>query len=142
MKINGIECTFHHVGIPTTEPKPDERFTERFGMYTSDSPCQSVRIQWHRFDANSSLHPLIRAVPHVALKVTDLEGAIAGSNLLLAPYEPIPGFRVAIIEDGGCPIELVQTSLDDRELWKRAGSGQNPRKTSVQSGDVSPLIAR
>jgi hypothetical protein len=93
-------------------------------MYTSDSPCKSVRIQWHRFDARSSLHPLIRAVPHVALKTTDLEGAIAGYNLLLAPYEPIPGFRVAIIEDGDCPIERVQTSLDDAELWKHARSGQ------------------
>lgn len=100
MKINGIECTLHHMGIPTAEPRPDERFSERFGMYTSDSPCESVRIQWHRFDANSSLHPLIRNVPHVALKVADLEAAIAGYNLLLAPYEPIPGFRVAIIEDG------------------------------------------
>jgi hypothetical protein len=120
MQINGIECTFHHMGIPTTEARPDERFSERFGMYTSDSPCGSVRIQWHRFDANSSLHPLIRTVPHVALKVANLEAAIAGYNVLLAPYEPIPGFRVAIIEDSGCPIELVQTSLDDAELWERA----------------------
>ena len=122
MKINGIECTFHHVGIPTTEPKPDERFSERFRMYTSDSSCKSVRIQWHRFDEDSSLDPLIRTVPHVAFKVTDLEAAIAGYSLLLAPYEPIEGFRVAIIEDGGCPIELVETSLDDRELWRRAES--------------------
>jgi len=34
MKINGIECAFHRMGIPTTEPKPDERFSERFGTYT------------------------------------------------------------------------------------------------------------
>ena len=74
MKINEIECTFHHMGIPTTEPKPDERFSELFGMYTSDSPCKTLRIQWHRFDGNSSLHPLIRTVPHVALKVADLGG--------------------------------------------------------------------
>lgn len=124
MKINGIECTFHHLGIPTTEPQPGERFSARFGMHTSDSRCESVRIQWHRFDTNSSLHPLIRALPHVALRVADLEAAIVGYNVLLAPYEPIPGFRAAIIEDGGCPIELVQTSLEDAELWKRAIDGQ------------------
>jgi hypothetical protein len=56
----------------------------------------------------------------------NLEAAIAGYNLLLAPYEPIPGFRVAVIEDSGCPIELVQTSLDDAELWKCAGRRQTP----------------
>ena len=94
------------------------------------APARISAIQWHRFDACSSLHPLIRAVPHVALKTNDLEGAIAGYNLLLAPYEPIPGFRVAIIEDGGCPIELVQTSLDDAELWKRADTGHRPLKVT------------
>jgi hypothetical protein len=131
MRINGVECIFHHMGIPTTEPKPGERFSERFGMHTSDSPCQSIRIQWHRFDANSSLHPLIRTVPHIALKVDDLDGAIAGFNLLLGPYEPIPGFRVAIIEDGGCPIEFVQTTLDEAEIWNRAASSQYGLKGSA-----------
>jgi hypothetical protein len=139
MKINGIECIFHHIGIPTTEPKSGERFSERFGMYTSDSPCKTVRIQWHRFDANSSLHPLIRAVPHVALKVTDLESAIAGYNLLLAPYEPISGFRVAIIEDNGFPIELVQTSLDDTEVWQRAGNGQHALRSTNDPGMLRQL---
>jgi hypothetical protein len=27
---------------------------------------------------------------------------------------------VAIIEDGGQPIELVETTLTDEELWRRA----------------------
>ena len=120
MKFNGIECSFHHIGIPTMERRSGVRFSERFGMYTSDSPCKALRIQWHRFDSNSPLHPLIRTVPHVALKVVNLDAAIAGCNLLLASYEPIPGFRVAMIEDGGCPIELVQTSLDDQEIWSCA----------------------
>lgn len=123
MKINGIEGAFHHIGIPTTEPRHGERFSQRFGMYTSDSACQTIRIQWHRFEADSPLHPLIRLVPHVALKVDDLERAIRGYKLLLDPYEPIPGFRAAMIEDGGCPIELVQTNLTDEVLWERAASG-------------------
>jgi len=40
--------------------------------------------------------------------------------VLLGPYEPIEGFRVAIIEDGGMPIELIQTLLTDDEIWERA----------------------
>jgi hypothetical protein len=43
--------------------------------------------------------------------------------VLLGPYEPIPDFRVAIIEDGGQPIELVETILTDEELWRRAETG-------------------
>lgn len=122
MTINGVECTFHHLGIPTTEPKPGERFSERFAMYTSDSHCGLMRIQWHRFESHSPLHPLIRTVPHVAFQVSDLDRAIEGCRLLLGPFEPIPGYRVAIIEDGGHPIELVQTNWTDEELWKRSES--------------------
>lgn len=119
MKFNGVEATFHHMGIPTTEPKPNERYSPLFRMYTSDCDCRSLRIQWHRFESDSSLHPLIRTIPHAAFKVSDLDRAIAGYKPLLGPYEPIPDFRVAIIEDNGIPIELVQTTLTDEELWGR-----------------------
>jgi hypothetical protein len=122
MKINGMKASFHHMGIPTTERRPGERFSETFGMYTSDSDCRTLRIQWHRFESTSCLHPLIRTVPHVAFRIADLDTAIAGCNVLLGPYEPIADFRVAIIEDGGQPIELVETTLSDEELWRRAGS--------------------
>ena len=121
MKINGVEASFHHLGIPTIEPRPGERFSERFGMYTSDSSCELLRIQWHRFEPDSSLHPLIRTIPHPAFKVPDLDRAIESRNILLGPYDPIPNFRVAIIEDAGHPIELIQTTLTDEEIWARAG---------------------
>ena len=122
MQFNGVEAVFHHMGIPTTEPKPNERYSPMFRMYTSDSNCRSLRIQWHRFEPDSSLHPLIRAIPHAAFKVSDLDRAIVGYKVLLGPYEPIPDFRVAIIEDNGIPIELVQTTLTDEQLWGSAES--------------------
>jgi hypothetical protein len=131
MQINGVRCTLHHMGIPTTEKKPGERYSKLFGMYTSDSGCRTLRIQWHRFEPGSSLHPLLQTVPHVAFRVDDLERASAGYNTLLGPYEPIPGFQVVIVEDGGQPIELVQTTLTDEQLWERAETdsvlyGANP----------------
>ena len=61
-----------------------------------------------------------RSFPMLLLKVDDLERASTGYNILLGPYEPIPGFRVAVVEDGGQPIELVQTTLTDAQLWERA----------------------
>jgi hypothetical protein len=120
MKFNGLDGTFHHIGIPSSEPHPGERYSESMKMYTSDALCLSLRVQWHRFEEDSPLHPLLRTVPHAAFKVADLASAIAGYDVLLGPYEPIPGFYVAIIQDGGIPIELVQTDLSDDELWTRA----------------------
>jgi len=120
---NGVELVFHHMGIPTTVARPGERYSPMFGMSTVDAECASLRVQWHRFDADSTLHPLLRTVPHPAFKVADLDRAAAGAPLLLGPYEPIPGFRVVIIEDGGVPVELIQTTLTDDEIWARKESG-------------------
>lgn len=34
------------------------------------------------------------------------------------------GLRVATIEDGGIPIELIRTALSDAEIWDRARGGR------------------
>jgi hypothetical protein len=120
MQINGVQCSFHHLGIPTTETKQEERYSALFDMYTTDSGCESMRIQWHRFGPASPLHRIIKSQPHAAFKVDDLQRATAGMRVLLGPYEPIENFRVAIIEDHGQPIELIQTTLTDDEIWSRA----------------------
>jgi hypothetical protein len=117
---DGVEYEFHHLGVPTHDVKPNERYNSQFGFYTSDSECALVRIQWHRFDADSCLDPVLQTIPHPAFKVSDLNAALGGHTVLLGPYEPIEGFRVAIIEDGGMPIELIQTTLTDDEIWERA----------------------
>lgn len=119
----GITYTFHHTGIPTDQEREGETYAASVRMYTSDNPG-AFRIQWHRFEEGSSLHPLIRTLPHVAFKVDDLQAAIEGEELLLGPYEPIDGFFVAMINDAGVPVELIQTDLSDEEIWGRARSGQ------------------
>lgn len=118
-----LRYTFHHMGIPSTTVRPDETYSPAAGMFTADNPGR-FRIQWHRFTPDSPLHPLIRAVPHPAFKVADLAQAIEGEELLLGPYEPIDGYFVAIINDNGVPVELIQTDLSDDEIWSRARSGQ------------------
>ncbi len=113
------EYRFHHMGIPTTEVRPNENFSEAFGMYTSDVDGD-FRIQYHRFTEDSPLHQLIKTVPHVGIQVDNLEEAVEGYEILLGPYEPIPGYRVAIINDGGVPVELIETNLTPSDLWGKA----------------------
>jgi len=110
---------FHHLGIPTTEIQKGEYYSENFKMYTSDNKGK-FRIQFHRFEIDSPLHPLIKSKPHIALQVENLLDAIKGENIILGPYEPIPRYKVAIINDGGMPIELIETDLTDEELWGKA----------------------
>ncbi|MFQ3490811.1 hypothetical protein [Enterobacter asburiae] len=122
MKKN-VRYEFHHLGIPVQDSEDQGVFSEVAGMYTTDNPGK-FRIQWHRFAENSTLHPLIKTVPHVAFRVDNLSEAIKGESLLLGPYEPIDDYFVAIINDSGVPVEFIQTTLSDDELWRRARSGE------------------
>lgn len=86
-----------------------------------------------RYEPDSPLHPLMKSLPHVAFKVNDLEAAIEEEEVILGPYEPIDDYRVAVINDNGVPVELIQTSLSDEVLWSRAKEGQGSlyRSTSL-----------
>lgn len=121
MKPN-VRYEFHHLGIPVQDENTAGTLSAKAGMYTTDNPGK-FNIQWHRFTADSPLHPLLKTVPHVAFKVDDLMAAIQDEEVILGPYEPIDDYYVAVINDGGAPIELIQTLLSDDELWARARSG-------------------
>lgn len=65
--------------------KPDIRHEfHHIGKFTADHPGR-FRIRWHRFTADSPLHPLIRTVAHPAFKVDDLAAAIADETVPLGP---------------------------------------------------------
>lgn len=114
-----INYIFHHLGIPTSHDIKEGTYSSNVKMYTKDNNGK-FRVQWHFFEEDSPLHPLIKEVPHVAFKVKDLQKAIKGEEVILGPYEPIDDYYVAIINDSGVPIELIQTNLSDDELWQRA----------------------
>lgn len=127
-----ITYDFHHTGIPTTLERAGEKFSQAAGMYTTDNPGR-FRIQWHRFTDDSPLHPLIKTLPHVAFKVQDLQAAIEGEDVILGPFEPIDDYFVAMINDNGVPVELIQTTLSDEQIWGRAQAGQGSlyRNTTI-----------
>ena len=108
--------TYHHTGIPTNEPRKGERYSEKFKMYTTQGSNRH-RIQWHRFEKDCPLHPLIQTVPHVAFKVSSIEDAIKGKKVILDPYYPFEGFRVAMVEIEGAPIEYIETNLSEKDIW-------------------------
>lgn len=110
--------TYHHYGIPTEEKRPDESLVEVQGFRFYSTPFEGNKwhIQWHRFPEGHGLPDLLTKVPHIAFQVDDLDAEIQGAKVLLGPYSPLPGYRVAIIEEQGVPIELVETKLSAEEL--------------------------
>lgn len=109
---------FHHMGIPTLEKKDGERYSPTFKMYTTDSISQKYRVQFHRFEDGCPLHELIKTVPHVAYKVSSIDEAIKGEEVILEPYYPFAEYRVAMIAKSGVPIEFIETSLTEEQIWQ------------------------
>ena len=99
---------YHHIGIPTSEPRPDEVYLEHLQMYVSGYGENPYGIEWIRFEEGAPYPELVKAVPHVAFEVDDLEAALVGQSVLIPPNSPSPGVQVAFIEAGGAPVELMQ----------------------------------
>ena len=111
-----MQPQFHHIGIPIDEVKENERYSPTFKFYTSGGE-PPLRIQYHRFEEDCPLHPLVKTRMHVAFKVDNLEEAIRGKEILLEPYEPMKNFRVAMVLDGEAVIEFIETSLTEEQIW-------------------------
>ncbi len=122
LTVTRVKYEYHHMGIPTDIPHDGEKYSPTFKMYTTQGH-NDFRIQWHRFEKDCPLHPLIQTVPHVAFKVDRIDEAVKGKTILLEPYHPFTGFRVAMIEVEGAPVELIETNLTEDEIWNEAHEG-------------------
>ncbi len=109
---------YHHLGIPTDQPRAGETYLEHLGMYVSGFETSPYGVEWMRFEPDSPISALIRTVPHIAFEVEDLDAEIQGKELLGEVSEPSEGVRVAMFVDNGAPVELLEfrkTPLERRE---------------------------
>ena len=105
---------YHHLGIPTAETRPGERYLPELGMHVSGYETSPFRIEWMRFDDDCPLPRLVQQVPHVAFEVDDLEAALEGREVLIPPNSPSSGVLVAFVVDNGAPVELMQIDPQPR----------------------------
>ena len=101
---------FHHIGIPTLEKNPGEKYLPHMKFYTSGFEQSPFGIEWMRFEDDCSLHELVKTIPHVAFEVDDLDKELERNNfnILTQPNEPSGGVWVAMIEHNGAPVELIE----------------------------------
>jgi hypothetical protein len=97
---------YHHLGIPTTEPRAGERRIEHLKIWVCE--MSPYGVEWMRFDPDCNVPELVRTVPHVAFEVDDLAAAIAGKEVIIEPNSPSQGVKVAFIVDRGAPIEFLE----------------------------------
>ena len=99
---------YHHIGIPTDEPRAGETYHPELAFYNSGLDESEFGIEWMRFDPGCPIPELVRKVAHVAFEVDDLASELEGREVIIEPNSPSPGVTVAFIVENGAPVELLQ----------------------------------
>ena len=102
---------YHHIGIPHTQPRAQEHYVAHLGVHVAGFETSPYGIEWIRFEPHCHVPEIVRIVPHIAFAVDDLDEALKGKEILIAPTEPSVGVRVAFILDDGAPVELLEFHL-------------------------------
>jgi hypothetical protein len=84
------------------------------GVHVCGFETSPYGVERMRFDAHCQVPEIVKTVPHLAFVVDDLDTALQGKQILIAPNSPSPGVRVAFILDDGAPIELLEFAPDAR----------------------------
>jgi hypothetical protein len=108
---------YHHIGIPTDRPLPKEDYDPRYRMTASGYAQSQYGIEWMAFEADCPLPDPVKTIPHVAFVVDDLDAAIAGKEVIIGPNSPAEGVRVAFIVENGAPVEFLQFTRPESEIW-------------------------
>lgn len=115
-------ATFHHIGKPvpleSLEGRKGVKYSPLFDMYSfNTSNNLEIPIELHAFGPNCSLDPLVQREAHVAFKVNNIEISLKNKNIVMPLYQPFTGYKCAIILLNGQLLELIETTLSEKEIW-------------------------
>ena len=79
---------YHHIGIPTQTPRPDETHLPRLHIHVAGFETSPCGVQWMRFDPDAPYPEAVKSIAHVAFEVDDLEAALIGQEILIPPNSP------------------------------------------------------
>ena len=99
---------FDHIGIVTTEKKPDDIFIEPTRVWITDFQQHPYRVEWLRYEPDSPVTGPVREMPHVAYRVESIDEAAEGMKVLLEPFDAgiaVVGFYLT---DDGAVVEFME----------------------------------
>ena len=128
---------YHHLGIPHTVPRAGEQYLDHLGVHVCGFETSPYGIEWMRFEAHCRMPEIVKTVPHIAFAVDDLDEALKGKQILIAPTAPSAGVRVAFILDGGAPVELLQFHKPEPLKPRTHGAAEHRAAPDRRGGIVS-----
>lgn len=99
---------YHHLGIPTEVEQSGETYLPKYKLYCTDHLDNPFGIQWMRYEPDCPLPEMVKAMPHVAFEVDNLDKALEGQEILIEPNSPSEGVMVAFVVCNGAPVEFLE----------------------------------
>ena len=99
---------FHHIGLPTDDKQPGEVYVSDTKVWVTNPDDHPYRVEFLRFEPDSSVTGPVRDQPHIAFKVDDLQREIEGEEVLLGPFVPMEGLTVVFIHRDKAVVEFMQ----------------------------------
>lgn len=127
MSVSPIKMTFHHVGIPVDNKLDNSEYNAELKMHATGYFDTPYAVEWMTFDEDNDLPDIIKQQPHIAYVVDDLNAAIEGREVVLAPNSPSEGVTVAFVKDGINLVEFLQFDLPENEVWPHPSKFLLPR---------------
>lgn len=120
--IEHLSLTLHHIGKPVPleqiKNNPNTKYAKIYDMYSLDQSNQlNIPIELHAFGPNCPLHPLIQQETHIAFTTNNIQQALKNQEVLMPLYQPFAGYQCAMILVNQQPIELIETTLSESEIW-------------------------
>jgi hypothetical protein len=99
---------FDHIGLMTTEKKPNERYVAATKVWVTDFQKHPYHVEWLRFEPDSPVTGPVRELPHVAYRVDKIRDASKGLKVLIEPFDAgiaVVGFYQT---DDGAVVEFME----------------------------------
>lgn len=104
-----MTLTYSHTGIPVFDKLPDMIYVAPLKVWITDFAKHPWKIEFLYFEHDSPVAAAAQEETHVAYMTDDLEAAVAGKPILIAPMQAAPNLKIAYIYDNGLPVELMQS---------------------------------
>lgn len=100
--------TFHHMGLPTDQRQAGETYVPDTKVYVTDPEEHPYRVEFLRYEPDSPVAGPVREQAHIAFRTDDLKAEIEGEDVILGPFEPMPGLTVVFVRKDGAVFEYMQ----------------------------------
>lgn len=109
---------FHHIGLPTDQSQPGEVYVPDTKVWVTDPRRHPYKVEFLRFEKDSPVSGPVRDLPHIAFRVSSMDEALRGENVILAPFCPSPGFTVAFTLRDGAVFEYMTFEKESDLPWQ------------------------